>query len=127
MEAGRTGLGAPVVEDAPARVDRRFLASATAPEAAGFVTVRVVLVELMLGSLVWPAGLVVAGLEDDVGEVTLDDAAGFLVVVVVEVAAGFGLVPGELAEVALDKVEVRRAAVPSVEVLRLFSSSDADG
>lgn len=69
------------------------------------------------------------GLDEEVGEVTLDDA-GFLVVVVdvVEEAAGFGLVLGELEEVALDRVEVRRAAVlPRVEVLRLFSSSDADG
>lgn len=92
---------------------------------------RDVLVELMLESLVWPAGLVALGLDEDVGEVTLGDAAavaaGFLVVVVVvELAAGFGFVPGELAEVALDKVEVRRAAVPRVEVLRLFSSSEAD-
>lgn len=72
----------------------------------------------------------VAGLDEDVGEVTLDDA-GFLVAVVVvveEEAAGFGLVLGELEEVALDRVEVRRAAVlPRVEVLRLFSSSEADG
>lgn len=70
------------------------------------------------------------GLDEDVGEVTLEDDAGFLVaVVVVEVeAAGFGLVLGELEEVALDSVEVRRAAVlPRVEVLRLFSSSEADG
>lgn len=69
------------------------------------------------------------GLDEEVGEVTLDDA-GFLVVVVdvVEEAAGFGLVLGELEEVALDRVEVRRAAVlPRVEALRLFSSSDADG
>lgn len=61
---------------------------------------------------------------------TLEDDAGFLaaVVVVDEEAAGFGLVPGELEEVALDRVEVRRAAVPRVEVLRaVFSSSDADG
>lgn len=83
----------------------------------------------MLESLVWPGGLV-AGLDEDVGEVTVEDDAGFLaaVVVVAEVAAGFGLVPGELEEVALDSVEVRRAAVPIVEVLReVFSSSDADG
>lgn len=72
----------------------------------------------------------VAGFDEDVGEVTLEDDAGFLaaVVVVVVEAAGFGLVLGELEEVALDRVEVRRAAVPRVEVLRaLFSSSDADG
>lgn len=86
----------------------------------------------MLGSLVWPEGLV-TGLDEDVGEVTLEDDAGFLaavvvVVVVVVEAAGFGLVLGELEEVALDRVEVRRAAVPRVEVLRaFFSSSDADG
>lgn len=70
------------------------------------------------------------GLDEDVGEVTLEDDAGFLAVVVdvVEEGAGFGLVLGELEEVALDRVEVRRAAVlPRVEVLRLFSSSDADG
>ena len=53
VEGGRaTGLGALAVAEAPARVDRRFLASATGPEAAGLVAVRVVLVELILESLV---------------------------------------------------------------------------
>lgn len=72
--------------------------------------------------------MVAAGFEADVGEVTLEDDAGFLVAVVVvveEEAAGLGFVLGELDEVALDRVEVRRAAVLlMVEVLRLFSSSD---
>lgn len=59
----------------------------------------------------------------EVGEATLE-AAGFRAVVVVVEAVGFGLDEG--ADVVLDKVEVRRAAVPKVEDRRL-SSSDTEG
>lgn len=57
------------------------------------------------------------------GEVTPEGVAGFLAVVDV-VDMGLGL--GELLPAALDKVEVRRAAVLRVVGLR-FSSSDAEG
>lgn len=83
---------------------------------------RVVLVEveLTLESLVWP--LAAGGCVADVGEVT-PGVAGFRAVVDVVVAVR-GL--DEAAEVAFDRVDVRRAAVLMVEDRR-FSSSDPEG
>jgi Ni,Fe-hydrogenase maturation factor len=65
----------------------------------------------------------VVGRVDVVGEVTPEGVGGFLAVVDV-VDVGLGL--GELVVVEPDRVEVRRAAVTSVEGLR-FSSSDTEG
>lgn len=110
-----------VLEVDPLAIDNRFFASATMLEVVGLVVVRVVLVELMLESLVWPRGA--AGRVEDVGEVALE-VAGFRAVVVVDVeAVGLGLAAA--VDVVLDMAEVRRAAVPKVEVRRL-SSSDTD-
>lgn len=65
-----------------------------------------------------------AGRVADVGEVTEEDAGFRAAVVVVEEVVGFGLAAVE--EVALDRVEVRRAAVPKVDVRRLSSSDTED-
>lgn len=84
--------------------------------------VRVVLVELMLESLVWPRAA--AGRVEDVGEVALEVAGLRAVVVAADVeVVDLGLAAA--VDVVLDMAEVRRAAVPRVEVRRL-SSSDTD-
>lgn len=102
-----------------------FLASATGPEeGVGFDTVRVVLVELMLESLVCDGALVVVGR----GEGLFTDVAGFRVAAVVVDDVGLCLLGEVAVPDVLAMVDVRReaAAVPTVEV-RFFSSSDAEG
>jgi hypothetical protein len=105
-------------------VDKRFLASATAPVAAGLVTVRVVgavALEPVLKELVvfGTVGL---------GDAVLVTPAGFRAAAVVEavpLVALFSIALLGEEVVLLGKVEVRRAVVE--DVARFFSSSETDG
>ena len=99
-------------------VDKRFLASATAPVAAGLVTVRVVgAVELV--------ALGTGGFGEAVLAVAL---VGFRAAAVVEAVPPVALLSVALlgdAVVLPGRVEVRRAVVE--DVARFFSSSETDG
>lgn len=81
------------------------------------------LVELTLAVLAWLGALAVVGLGAEVGEVTLEEVAGFRAVEVVEVVA-LGL--GDAADEGVDSVEVRLAVVLKAEGRR-FSSSETEG
>lgn len=82
------------------------------------------LVELTLAVLAWLGALAVVGLGAEVGEVTLEVAAGFRAVEVVEEVVALGL--GDAADEEVDSVEVRLAVVLKAEGRR-FSSSEREG
>lgn len=82
------------------------------------------LVELTLAVLAWLGALAVVGLGAEVGEVTLEEVAGFRAVEVVEEVVALGL--GDAADEGVDSVEVRLAVVLKAEGRR-FSSSETEG